>query len=487
MRLLPDINIYGMTLSLQAPYTLNGMLIVNIGNLEVSSNRSSIQLQAYDGLECRLYIEDINCEIQHLNLFDFLVEDDTGTYNNSLVDASCYYRFVSQQCTEIRSCDSYLGDLMVRLSSQRRLSARMMDYWTGCICSDTISNGILDPYQVCSYRDPLPFTTEYATYWSPTSPSSADSYIHAYNYKPEYIHHTLEDETSPLLLGAEIEVDSCKETIPRNEVVKKCIDIINGDESGKEDLIYSTSDSSVQIELDTMPCSLEFHKQKMNYAEMFKYLDELGYKGHDGQHAGLHIHADRSYLGTTPLIQQLTISKILYILEKFNDEICMIARRDTRYSAFVGDGKDERSVIELYGKYKEKGKNVALNLKHPNTIEFRCFKSTLKPETFLLTLEFVKDIIDYAKKINIEDIELIKWDDLMVTFSDELQDYYEERCKKAEKKTLGEKLREKISSIDWGNVGTQFAETIGSQVTLTTAPEGVAYDTLGNAIMSWRH
>ena len=471
MRLLPDINIYGAILSLQSPYTLNGMLIVDISQcLGYSSTSTFIQLQTYDGLEHRLEVDDINREIRHLNLFDFLVEDDTGTYSNTLVSASVYHYLVSQQCTDIRNCDSSISDMIARLTAQRRLSSRMYDCFTGRVHSATYYNDT--PGSCQGYINPLAFTTEFTTNWTPTfstgrSPSSADSYIHAYNYKPEYIHHTLEDEISPLLLGAEIEVDSCEETIPRNEVVKKCIDIINGDESGKEDLIYSTSDSSVQIELDTMPCSLEFHKQKMNYAEMFKYLDELGYKGHDGQHAGLHIHADRSYLGTTPLVQQLTISKILYILEKFNDEICMIARRDTRYSAFVGDGKDENSVVELYGKYKDRGKNVALNLKHPNTIEFRCFKSTLKPETFLLTLEFVKDIIDYAKKVNIEDIELIKWDDLMATFSDELQDYYKERCKKAEKKRekLGEKLSETVSHIDWGNVWTQLAERLRSTTT----------------------
>lgn len=465
MRLLPDINIYGAILSLQSPYTLNGVLIVDISQcLGYSSTSTFIQLQTYDGLEHRLEVDDINREIRHLNLFDFLVEDDTGTYSNTLVSASVYHYLVSQQCTDIRNCDSSLSDMIARLTAQRRLSSRMYDCFTGRIRSATSYNGTLDSYRGHVDINPLAFNWTLPT---SRSPSSADSYIHAYNYKPEYIHHTLEDETSPLLLGAEIEVDSCEETIPRNEVVKKCIDIINGDESGKEDLIYSTSDSSVQIELDTMPCSLEFHKQKMNYAEMFKYLDELGYKGHDGQHAGLHIHADRSYLGTTPLVQQLTISKILYILEKFNDEICMIARRDTRYSAFVGDGKDENSVVELYGKYKDRGKNVALNLKHPNTIEFRCFKSTLKPETFLLTLEFVKDIIDYAKKVNIEDIELIKWDDLMATFSDELQDYYEERCKKAEKKRekLGEKLSETVSHIDWGNIWTRFAETLRSTTT----------------------
>ena len=133
-------------------------------------------------------------------------------------------------------------------------------------------------------------------------------------------------------------------------------------------------------------------------------------------------------------MQQLTIAKILYILEKFNDEICVIARRNNSYSEFVGNGKDESSIVDLYGKYKNKGKRAALNLQHPETIEFRCFRSTLKYETFILTLEFVQDIINYAKSINIEETEFIQWNDLMDTFSNELKLYYEKRLEKESKK-----------------------------------------------------
>lgn len=161
----------------------------------------------------------------------------------------------------------------------------------------------------------------------------------------------------------------------------------------------------------------------MNYKEMFKYLDEQGYKGHDCSNAGLHIHANRSYLGKTKLQQELVISKILYIIEKFNDEICVIGRRHTDYSRFVGDrGKDD-TAITLFGKYSE-GKKAALNLQHPDTIEFRMFKSTLKYETFLLTLEFVKNIIDYAKSVSIEEIEFASWNDLTKLFSPALNEYY---------------------------------------------------------------
>lgn len=281
------------------------------------------------------------------------------------------------------------------------------------------------------------------------------TYIHQFNYVPKYIKHFMpgESEDTTLLLGAEIEVggnNNISSDNDKNSTVKKCIQIMNGSDSDEENLIYSTHDSTVQIEFDTMPCSLEFHKNKMNYREMFEYLDKEGYKGHDCETAGLHIHANRSYLGKSRISQELVISKILYIIEKFNDEICVIARRDNDYSEFAGEKQNEDSIVELYGKYKDKGKRAALNLQHKDTIEFRMFKSTLKYETFILTLEFVKDIIDYAKSVDIEEIELAKWSDLMNCFSSELRKYYEFRYQKKVKDINGstvKQIRKRISKL----------------------------------------
>jgi len=286
-------------------------------------------------------------------------------------------------------------------------------------------------------------------------PNKSKTYIHQFNYVPKYIKHFMpgESEDTTLLLGAEIEVggnNNISSDNDKNSTVKKCIQIMNGSDSDEENLIYSTHDSTVQIEFDTMPCSLEFHKNKMNYREMFEYLDKEGYKGHDCETAGLHIHANRSYLGKSRISQELVISKILYILEKFNDEICVIARRDNDYSEFAGEKQNEDSIVELYGKYKDKGKRAALNLQHKDTIEFRMFKSTLKYETFILTLEFVKDIIDYAKSVDIEEIELAKWSDLMNCFSSELRKYYEFRYQKKVKDINGstvKQIRKRISKL----------------------------------------
>lgn len=269
-------------------------------------------------------------------------------------------------------------------------------------------------------------------------------YIHPYDYKPDYIKHT--DDPSSLLLGVEIEVGGNKkpnELANREKIVKRCIQIMNGSESDNEDLIYSTSDSSVQIELDTMPCSLTYHK-KLNYKELFDFLDKEGYKGHDCEKAGLHVHANRDYLGDTEFQQQITITKIIYLLEKFNNEICVIARRDKNYSPF--SGQSESNPIEKFNKYKQKGKNVALNLQHSETIEFRCFKSTLKYESFILILEFVQCIIDFAKSINIEEVESVTWNDLMRKFPTSVTEYYYERLKKIEKK-LAKKKRKELNKL----------------------------------------
>lgn len=321
--------------------------------------------------------------------------------------------------------------------------------------SNLISTGNGNSISFSSSRNAITFNNSEWNIEFLDSLNHSKTYIHQFNYVPKYIKHFMpgESEDTTLLLGAEIEVGGNNHVTSdndKNSTVKKCIQIMNGSDSDEENLIYSTHDSTVQIEFDTMPCSLEFHKNKMNYREMFEYLDKEGYKGHDCETAGLHIHANRSYLGKSRISQELVISKILYILEKFNDEICVIARRDNEYSEFAGEKQNEDSIVELYSKYKYKGKRAALNLQHKDTIEFRMFKSTLKYETFILTLEFVKDIIDYAKSVDIEEIELAKWSDLMNCFSYELRKYYEFRYKKKVKDINGltvKQIRKRISKL----------------------------------------
>lgn len=484
MFLLPDILVDRVLLSTQYPFTLNGELITNI-ETELSSNDYNITFKTttyeyhislykykfllrsaiYDQVDIlsndytnsqdyNIFFNELIQHTNHNRLFGFFMDKLCDQVNNGN-PSSLYSLLVAQH-----RCSSYLdqhkyytskyiyvdGHEFRKLSFQQIIDDAFLSTFGRSLLyvssSHELSRGHRSMVTTDAY---LPLNQNGYTIMEKSKNNK--NYIHPYNYKPVYIPHYMENEdnATTLLLGVEIEVGGSNHgKSEHNNVVKKCIQIINGSDSDKEDLIYSTYDSTVEIEFDTMPCSLEFHKHKMNYKQMFEYLDQKGYKGHDCNSAGLHIHVNRSYLGKSSLIQELVISKILYILEKFNDNICVIARRNNDYSKFVGDKKDEVSAVELYGKYKNFGKRAALNLNHPDTIEFRMFRSTLKYETFILTLEFVKDIVDFAKSVQIEDIENIKWEDLMKTFSLDLKKYYTFRLSRNSNEAI---LKKKIASL----------------------------------------
>jgi hypothetical protein len=510
MILLPDVilNIGGVEnrLSLQDPYTLNGKIITNISIDYSQENcyatnyfgqRMCTTINHHSTIQIRNE-ENYNIEISGNILAQIICDKLINFFsemNREVVEIGesprywwtiqlgygidNYIRDLGRQCEKIQNSyisysiygRNFIDNCKERLRNQGRLSyTRMVNdnqdwYYSPTLSTSHYSHAEgyttrVNPYTYAAYQ---PAFINYGVAVSSES-SKQKKYIHDFDYKPTYIKNYMpdEDKSSTLLLGAEIEVAGNDKILDKEEVVKKCIQIMNGSDDDTEDLIYSTSDSTVQIELDTMPCTLDFHKQRMNYKELFKYLDELGYKGHDCKNAGLHIHADRSYLGNTELKQQLVITKILYILEKFNDEICVIARRNHDYSKFVGKEEVKKTLHKLYSKYEDSGKKVALNLKHKDTIEFRCFRSTLRYETFILTLEFVKDIIDYAKSVNIEDIELIQWTDLMNTFSDELKEYYNDRLEKEKKK----KEEEKKNSITFGSGSLHFTDASGERFSL---------------------
>ena len=530
MILLPDmyININGTEhkLSLQDPYTLNGKLITNMyissgtenhyaidafgtrlctfrtnayNSIQIADEEgycvviSQVDLERYMAYELNQFFREQGNEFVRVGenrRYMWVIRRDYGFSN--------YIRDLERQCNEISNgyyltvgTTSYIDRCRERLHNQGRLQRREQYYNNTGSGYNSHAEGVAT--RITSSHYAYAFGQPFNNYsFVVREPSVQKKHIHQYNYKPEYIKHYMSDEDgSALLLGAEIEVDCGGES---EEHARKVLEImcgINPDDAEEvlENKMYCTHDGSLAngIEFDSMPCTLNYHKHEMKYKEMFEYLDKNGYKAHDTNTCGLHIHADRGYLGNSELKQQLVITKILYILEKFNDEICVIARRNNNYSQFVGEGKNEKSAVELYKKYKDRGKHVALNLTHKETIEFRCFKGTLRYETFILTLEFVKNIIDYAKSINIEDIELIQWSDLMCTFSDELKEYYNDRLEKEKNKEPEEiKPNESNSRItvtpnSW-NINADSSSLSSGTLSFSTTFDNEAYSRLSGIL-----
>lgn len=507
MRLLPDFQYEGHTISLQDPVIMDGELVTRCTCLRTEFNGQLCRLDTItftlftDRTSVTIRVDIFNRACKELLRGWVFFEDDRGRhyFSSSFQSGNInYFQWFIDRINDPRCItdgrldrDKCMGRLVhqgrARYDYQRRdyiiyptqhfdvINVNAEDVAAGRISTRNGVDGYATDrngrrllnysgFQSETRFESSRFVFNFDTEYIETSREMSQpekKYIHSHDYKPDYIPHYMENENpdTTLLLGAEIEVAGNHPETDRKikeDVVKKCIQTMNGSDSDEENLIYSTHDGTVQIEFDTMPCSLEFHKNKMNYRKMFKYLDSVGYKGHDCDCAGLHIHADRKYLGKTKFQQDLVIAKILYIIEKFNDDLCIIARRNNGYSVFCGDKCASDTAVTLYGKYRNTGKRAALNLQHSNTIEFRMFRSTLKYETLLLTLELVQNIINFSKNISFEELEDMSWNDLMNTFSDELKRYYISRRNKEFNKKMRnpealkkeeKKLRKKISNL----------------------------------------
>lgn len=239
-----------------------------------------------------------------------------------------------------------------------------------------------------------------------------NKFIKSYNYSPDkFIFSNLEEEKEDckLFLGTEIEIDCAGEDDENakwvNENLENC---------------YTVHDGSLArgFEIVTQPSTIKYHKQ-MNYKKVFEWLSRKGYKSHDTKTCGLHVHVNRDYLSKNKTVQDLCITKILFLLEKYWKEVVRIARRDSNsYSQKIKRDNDEDSLFDLLYKAKGNGyfsgaKYNCLNLLHKETIEFRIFKGTLKYETYIATLEFVKNIVDVCKKISLEDIQSVTFENII--------------------------------------------------------------------------
>lgn len=285
-------------------------------------------------------------------------------------------------------------------------------------------------------------------------------YIHSHDYIPDKFNFNKLSDEEELYMGVELEVDCGGED---SNIAKQSIDIVNQ----KSEIIYCKHDGSLRngFEIVSHPCTYEYYKT-IGYEKLFKFLVGKGYKSHDVSTCGLHVHINRKYFGDNKLTQDLCISKLLYIFEKFWDKVEVVARRKSNGYAKRFYLNDDESPIDLYVKSKDATKYGAINLQHKNTIEIRIFKGTLKYETFIYTLEFVKKIAKLVKDTDIYEIQYVTWDKVTDLFSDELNQYIverEEQQKKEDKEELSKRieqdriLRNSTSVGDLSNLSTTTA------------------------------
>lgn len=204
-----------------------------------------------------------------------------------------------------------------------------------------------------------------------------------------------------------------------------------------ENFVYFEEDGSLNagFEIITQPATLEYHTSIMeSYKKAFNSVKNYNFKSHDTDTCGYHIHFNRSFFTENATEEQadLYLTRLLYLFEKFWNEMVIFSRRKISEIEDYACRYDESPKDTVQG-FKlsrfHKNRYHAVNLTNTNTIEFRIFKGTLNPETFLATLQLCQKLVYISKYVqSAEELQNLKFEDLLWT--DELKNYWQRVAKR---------------------------------------------------------
>ena len=214
--------------------------------------------------------------------------------------------------------------------------------------------------------------------------------------------------------GFELEIS----TNNRNDVVQDIHDIL-------DDFVVFENDGSINgVEMITNPFTRDYWARKSVQDDIKNVFDVLEEHECGTNGCGLHVHVNRLQLATGALSSDDVIDNIIMIMETFKNELTKFSRRTKSalndWASFLTDDNETLTFKAIKDKKRCVGRYVALNLSNSKTIEFRIFKSTMKYNELMATLELVDNIVDIARKGNIDGLT---WNDIVNFHGDFIQDY----------------------------------------------------------------
>ena len=251
--------------------------------------------------------------------------------------------------------------------------------------------------------------------------NSESDIVHDYYYKSSPIFYG----EGPRFFGVELEIDDGGES---DDNVRALSAVSNAD----AELIYCKHDGSLDdgFEIVTHPMSLPFHEHEMPWKSILEKAPELGYRSHQTDTCGLHIHVSRNAFGIYEDEQDKAIARVLYFVERNWNELLIFARRTQRqldrWASRYGY-KDRPSEMLEHVK-KGGSRYTCVNLSNWDTIEFRIFRGTLKLNTLIATLQIVDHICSLAMRLSDDEIKNLSWSGFVGSVNDpELIQYLKER------------------------------------------------------------
>jgi hypothetical protein len=200
---------------------------------------------------------------------------------------------------------------------------------------------------------------------------------------PHGIHgHSFRPKTKPLghgphFFGVELEVE-CPPDSEVEDIAARIAKLMDG-------FVYIKRDGSLRygMEIVTCPASLDEHRNRW---PLFFEKMPRGLKSFRTTTCGLHVHCSRAPL------THLTIGKMLAFMNQPENRTfieCMAQRTSEQYAKFTDKGvKDAR--LDDPDRYQ------AINTVNRDTVEFRLFKGTLRPQSFFKDIEFCDALIHFA-------------------------------------------------------------------------------------------
>lgn len=330
--------------------------------------------------------------------------------------------YVCEDCAErnYRRCDDcgrYFDDDHIAFSdAYHDICTNCSDDWCSCSCCGEVmrvSNAVYDD-DSCEY------------YCADCAP---DSRLHSYGYKPDPVFGTTGSDDGlssylgeALTFGVELECDG------GDSVSDALADI-----SRITDRCYCKHDGSLSdgYEIVTHPGTLAWHKERFPWADVCKASLANGFRSHDTDTCGLHVHVGRDQLGDRPCDTAAKMSLITYRLK---DWFIRFSRRggESRWTKYAGPesplGADEQEFLRAYYNQLCRDRYRAVNVQNASTVEVRIFRGTLNPSTVIASLELVSNLALYAKENELEDCLAVTWDELVhYDEHEELTDYCSRR------------------------------------------------------------
>ena len=234
----------------------------------------------------------------------------------------------------------------------------------------------------------------------PTCWAKQNSEFSPYSTKPaiDFLKHASELQD----IGIEVEVDDSTGRADRQQTCRDVGKILNVIEPYHKTFVFSGDGSLYHgFEIKTSPRPLNwFIKHKNEFSKAFELISERGFKGHDANTTGFHISvnlANRS---------EVYALKMAYFWSKNIKFFDIIARRTSTRSSSCYYQYKNLTDRPLLDNLASKSHRDVVNLEHLdiNRLEIRHFRSTLKVDTLIATIDIMQAVDKFLQSKTTEQI-----------------------------------------------------------------------------------